>query len=669
MDRTLTKQLKKSDTLKAHPAYARNCLMRLYILLIYLAIATATFIAFEEVRNNEFVSYDDSDYVTENEHVVKEITPESIRWAFTTSHVGNWHPLTWLSHMLDCELFGLNPKWHHLTNLVLHIANSLLLLWILRRMTGSTSSPQAGSVWASAFVAGLFALHPLHVESAAWVAERKDVLSGLFWMLTIAAYVWYAERPGVKRYAAVFLSFGLGLMAKPMLVTLPFVLLLLDFWPLRRLDRCGGFAFSQSVSGKAACQTSASRLIAEKIPLFALVAASCVITYIVQKKEGAVTPVETLPLNYRMANAFISYIAYVAKTVFPRHLAVLYPYRLRTLSGWQPTAAFLLLVCISAAFAYLGRKRRGYLLAGWLWYVGTLVPVIGLVQVGVQAFADRYMYLPSIGLFIIAAYGTADFFSKRTYHKIVPAVLGISILLGLGVCTHAQVEYWKDSMTLYRRALAVTKDNYKMHTIIASQLESEGKFTEAEEHYREALRILPDDPETNFLLGNLLRQQGKLDEAAEAYREAMRYEPDNADAHNNLGYILRTQGKFVEALEQFKQALQAKPDWPLPMTGIAQILAVHYDPKVRDANEAVAFAERAAELTKYENATIVDTLATAYAAAGRFKRAIDTAQKALSLAMKEKNDELAGQITKRLELFRQKKPYRLSAPPQNTSAH
>jgi Tfp pilus assembly protein PilF len=642
---------------------AVKCLKKLYVPLIYLAIAAATIIAFEQVRNNEFVSYDDSDYVTENEHVVKGITPESIRWAFTTTHVGNWHPLTWLSHMLDCELFGLNPKWHHLTNLVLHIANSLLLLWILRRMTGSASSPQTGSVWASAFAAGLFALHPLHVESVAWVAERKDVLSGLFWMLTMAAYVWYAERPSVSRYAAVFLSFGLGLMAKPMLVTLPFVLLLLDFWPL------GRFAFSQSVSGKAACQTSASRLIAEKIPLFALVAASCVITYIVQKKEGAVTPVETLPLNYRMANAFISYIAYVIKTVFPWHLAVLYPYRLRTLSGWQPTAALLLLVCVSAAFAYLGRKRRGYLLAGWLWYVGTLVPVIGLVQVGVQAFADRYMYLPSIGLFIIAAYGAADFFSKRTYHKIVPAVLGASILFGLGVCTHAQVKYWKDSISLYRRALAVTKDNYKMHTIIASELQNGGKFAEAEEHYREALRILPDDTETYFLLGNLLRQQGKLDEAAEAYRQALHYEPDNADAHNNLGYILRTQGKLIEALNQFKLALQTKPEWPLPMTGIAQILAVHYDPNVRDANEAVALAEWAAELTKYENATIVDTLATAYAAAGNFERAVETSQKSLELAMKEKNDELAGQISKRLELFKQKKPYRLSAPPQNSAVH
>ncbi|MEE9371337.1 MAG: hypothetical protein V3W45_07715, partial [Sedimentisphaerales bacterium] len=361
------------------------------ILLVYLALALATAIAYEQVRHNDFVSYDDFAYVTENPDVSSGITRNSVIWAFTSVHVGNWHPLTGLSHMLDCQLFGLDAFWHHLTNLFFHIANTLLLFAVLKKITGA--------VWRSAFVAAAFALHPLHVESVAWLAERKDVLSGLFWMLTIAAYIRYAQCPTIRKYLLVVLVFALGLMAKPMLVTLPFVLLLLDYWPLGRFQWSPESISEVSTPSESIDtgyqKVTTFRLLSEKIPLFVLSAASSVVTFIVQKSQGAVMAMEIFPVRLRIANALVSYTGYIDKMLYPSRLAVLYPFSGDILT-WQPIVSLLLLAIISAGVIYAAR-RSPYLAVGWLWYIGTLVPVLGLVQVGSQAMADRYTYLPSIG--------------------------------------------------------------------------------------------------------------------------------------------------------------------------------------------------------------------------------------------------------------------------------
>ncbi len=615
---------------------------KLHTVLICLGLAVVTFIAFEGVRHNDFINYyDDNNYVTENPNVNGGLTLKAVLWALTTSHAGNWHPLTWVSHIIDCDIFGLNPVGHHITSLFIHIANTLLLFWVLKRMTGT--------IWPAAFAAALFAVHPLHVESVAWIAERKDVLSGLFWMLTMAAYVRYAERPYIGRYILVIAAYTLGLTAKPMLVTLPFVLLLLDWWPLERFGRLQG-------------ETAPARLIIEKIPLFVLSAASSVITYAIQKSSGAVAPMEVVPLDARIANALVSYVGYISKLIYPSGLCVLYPHPGRSLPLRQVITAFLILICITAYVIYAGRRRR-YLAAGWLWYLGTLVPVSGLVQVGAQAMADRYSYLPSIGLFIMVGYGAAEVFSKRRHLKIIAAILSGLVIAALVLCTRIQVRYWQNSLTLFERAIAVTKDNYKMHSELATLLKDQNRFGEAISHYRMAVEIVPNDAEAHYWLGDLLRLEGDINGAIEHYLFAVRIKPDYADAHNNLGYALMSQGKLDEAIVHFRDALRAKPDWPSSMNGLAQILAIHYDPKVRDANEAMALAGQAAESTKYQNATILDTLAISYAAAGQFEKAVETGQKSLDLALTEKNDQLAGQIRKRLELFKAGKPYRLPAPP------
>jgi tetratricopeptide (TPR) repeat protein len=626
---------------------------KLHLLLIYLVLALTTFIAFEQLRHNEFIDYDDGHYVSRNPRVIGGITRDSIAWAFTTTHVANWHPLTWLSHMLDCELFDLNSGRHHLTSLFFHIANTLLLFWVLNRMTKA--------VWPSAFVAALFALHPLHVESVAWISERKDVLSSFFWMLTMAAYVIYAERPGVGRYMLLFLAFGLGLMAKPMLVTLPFVLLLLDLWPLER------FSTPQIRTLKPACQkATAYRLICEKIPLFVLAAASCVVTYTVQKTAGTVAPTKVLTLNSRMANTLVSYVSYIGKMIYPTRLAVFYPHRYDTMPLFKPIVSLLLLAIVSFSVVYVARQRHRYLAVGWFWYIGSLVPVIGLVQVGEQAMADRYTYLPSIGLFIILAFGAAELLARRTYQKIGLAAAAVLILAALLMGTRTQVRYWRDSLTLFEHALAVTKNNYMMHNTLAFALGSQGRLDEAIDHYRHSLDMVPNNAETHFRIADMLRSQGKTDAAIGHYQQALQNKPDYAKAHNDLAYTLRTLGRLDEAAGHFQLALETKPNWTPALNGLAQILAIHYDPDVRDPNQAIELAERAAKLRQYDNATILDTLATSYAAAGHFDLAVETAQKALALATAEQNDELVNQIGKRLELFKQAKPYQLSAPSKET---
>jgi len=656
---------------------------KLYILLIYTALTLATIIAFEPVRHNAFVTYDDDSYVTKNPQVLAGLTWESIIWAFTASHAANWHPLTWLSHILDCELFGMDPLWHHLTNLLFHIANTLLLFWVLKRMTGA--------VWQSAFVAAAFALHPLHVESVAWVSERKDVLSGFFWMLTIAAYIRYAERPCIGRYLPVVLAFCLGLMAKPMLVTLPFVLFLLDYWPLQRFQwghqsQTGDLPQAGIVGGYQS--SSVWCLIREKIPLLALAAVLSVVTFIVQKGSGTVARIEILPINFRVANALISYIRYIGKMIYPVRLAALCPFA--KLSMWQVAASALLLLAVSRWVILLARNHR-FLLVGWLWYLGTLVPVIGLVQVGNQAIADRYTYLSLTGIFIMVAWGTAELSAGWRFRKIVLSAASVLVFAVLLLCARRQVRIWQNDFTLFGHAVAVTENNPIMHNNLALAIQSQGRTDEAIAHYRQVLRANPDFVPAHNNLALALQSQGKLDEALSHYRQILKFAPHSVQAYNNLGLALQSQGRLDEAVgyyrralelnhdhpnahrnialayleqgklssavEHFNQALRVKPNWPDIYNQLARLWAVQQEPGFHDPEKAIRLAERACELTGYKSPEILDTLAIAYAAAGRFSQAIETAQKAMDLAESAGQKALANEIRKRLELYKAGQPY------------
>jgi len=529
---------------------------KLYVFLIYAGLALVTFIAFEPVRKNEFINYDDDEYITENPNIVSGLTFQSFIWAFTTFYASNWHPVTWLSHTLDCQLFGIDPTWHHLTNLFFHVANTLLLFYIFRRMTAA--------IWPGAFVAIAFAIHPLHVESVAWVAERKDVLSGLFFMLTIIAYLRYAERPTIAKYILVVLFLSLGLMAKPMLVTLPFVLLLLDYWPLQRLrlKRQGTDQTSlEAESVKNEDGDSAWKLLAEKVPLFILVACSSAITIIVQRSAGAMKTLEKYPVNIRIINAFVSYLGYIVKMFYPTRLAILYPLQPYNIPKWQPWVFLLILIVITALVIYGGRKRR-YLLVGWLWYLGTLIPVIGLVQVGSQAMADRYTYLPSIGIFIIVAWTAAELQLKLRRQRIALATLAALAIAALVICTRLQLRHWKDNITLYEHTLAVTEENFVILYNYGDALSKKSRLDEAIVQFRKALRISPNEPDVYNNIGAALKEMGNIKEAIENWRKALALDPRHQKAHINMGLAMSELRSYEQAIYHFQEALRAKPDWP-----------------------------------------------------------------------------------------------------------
>jgi Tfp pilus assembly protein PilF len=566
---------------------------RQVLILISTALVVSTFIAYEPVRLNRFVNYDDDLYVTENPNVNGGLTSESILWAITTSYCNNWHPLTWLSHMLDCEFFGLNPAWHHIISLLFHIANTILLFWIFRKITGA--------IWQSVFVAAAFALHPLHVESVAWVAERKDVLSGFFWMLTIAAYVRYTEQPHIKRYLLVVLFFCLGLMAKPMLVTLPFVLLLLDWWPLDRSGRgrqIKGGTSPKSKSARADYQKAFfGSLIKEKIPLFVLAVVMSVITLTVQQKgkpiemPGAAAAgirITTAPLNVRISNALVSYISYIVKIVYPRHLAVLYPHPGDSLPSWQPFVCFVILTAISTGVIYTARRRR-YLVTGWLWYLGTLVPVIGLVQVGAQAMADRYTYLPSIGIFIMAAWGAGELLGKWRYRRSGLGIAAAIVLVILLICTRRQVRYWQNSITLFGHTLAITEKNFLMHNNYGLEMFNKGQLDEAAVHFDKALQINPSFSKARSNKGRVLLEQGKFDAAIAQITEVTVDKPDWAEAHYLLGVAYARKGELEQSIPSFKTALRLRPDWPEAYNdlALAYLLLGRYELAIRNYNEAL----------------------------------------------------------------------------------
>jgi cytochrome c-type biogenesis protein CcmH/NrfG len=504
--------------------------------------------------------------------------------------------------MLVCELFGMNAGAHHLVNVGLHCSNALLVFAVFLALTGA--------VWPSGFVAALFALHPLHVESVAWVAERKDVLSAIFWLLTMGAYVLYTRRPGWLRYLAVVGCFALGLMAKPMLVTLPFVLLLLDIWPLRRLP-----LQSSSVPVLA-------RLVAEKVPLLALAAIASVVAFQVQRNWGAMPTEAQLPWTVRGGNALVSYVRYLGMMVWPVNLAVFYPH----------PGALPLRVVVSAGLMLAGvtvwvmraARVRPSLAVGWLWYVGTLLPVIGLVQVGLQARADRYTYLPLLGLFVMAAWGLADWLGRWRWGRVALAGGAVAVISACAAATGQQVAVWRNSVTLFEHALAAGWESPLAHYNLAHALAKQGRTAEAITQYREALRLKPDEPKT----------------------------------HDNLGLLLADQGRTAEAIAEIREALRLKPDRPGPLNNLAWILAANPEAELRDGAGAVRLAERACKLTAYQEAGLLDTLAVAYAEAGRFPEALATAEKAVGIATRNGEESLAEEIRSRLPLYRAGRPYR-----------
>jgi protein O-mannosyl-transferase len=683
------------------------------LLLISAGLVAATVIAYEPVRHNEFVSYDDTLYITENPGVTGGITGQSVIRAFIRSHAGNWHPVTWLSHMLDCQFFGLNPVGHHFVNVLLHITNALLLFWILNSITAS--------IWPSAFVAAVFALHPLQVESVAWAAERKTVLSGFFWFLTIAVYIWYVKQPGIRRYILLFGVYGLCIMTKPVVVTLPFILVLLDFWPLNRIRIKNEELKENTLNSRFSIFNS----LYEKIPLLALSALLSLMTFIAQRIGGMIRTFDTLPLDIRIANAFVAYIRYIGKIICPIGLAVFYPHPRVNFSNVTVIICFLLCILITAISIYAGRRKK-YLAVGWLWFVGTLVPMIGLVQVGKQAMADRYMYVSILGLLIIITFAIKDVIGGRPRLKIMATALAVIVLTVLLIITRMQVRRWQNDMTLFGYALKVTRNNEVAETDYGQALAKEGRLSEAELHFRKAVRIEPTSDLALWNLGYSLFEQGKAGEAADCFskllrqgnttwkvnlglsaslimqnkcREAARYftealkvSPKRSDISKRLVTALTTMGKLNDAITCLNESLQANsgqvqiyetlgeiytqvedykpaiqnltnaanldPNDANVLNSLSWLLATTGEVTAENANKAVEFSRRACELTGYKDVVMLDTLAAAYAAARNFEEAVKIANQAVETAETCGQQVLANEIRDRAKLYKAGLRYR-----------
>lgn len=506
-------------------------------LLLSLLLVLVVFGVFLPATRNDFTSYDDPLYVSANSHVQHGLTWAGIKWAFRcTGGTANWHPLTWLSHMLDCQVFGLRPWGHHLTSIVLHSANALLLFFLLRAMTGA--------IWRSAVVAALFGLHPIHVESVAWVAERKDVLSACFWLLTFWFYCIYAKKPALRPrrafYALSLVCFVLGLMSKPMLVTVPFVLLLLDYWPLRRLE-----------------PSTVRRLIIEKIPFFGISTVISINTFLIQKESGEMSMVGTLPFVWRLENAIISYARYLGKIFWPVDLAVFYPHP----GHWPPgsvLAATVVVAAVSVLMLVMGRRHR-YLPVGWFWFLGTLVPVIGLVQVGAQSMADRYIYMPSVGIFLVLVWGACDLAERWPKAAGIETVSAAVVLALCSVLTIHQISYWQNSTTLFKRAASVTKDNWRALNNLGAALLHDGRLDEAEKVLQEAALLNPGDASVHNNLAGVLMRQRRFEEAIEELRKVLSFRPTEVTARVNLGAVLVNRGRFAEAIPYLEAAVKLAP--------------------------------------------------------------------------------------------------------------
>jgi len=584
-----------------------------------------TWLLFGETLRHPSINFDDQEYVFENPKINTGLTSTGVLWAFTHSHAENWHPLTSISHMLDCQLFGLQAGWHHFTNVLLHTIAVILLFLVFREMTGA--------LWRSAFVAAVFAIHPLRVESVAWIAERKDVLSGVFFMLTLGAYVRYVREPSSIRYLIVAVLFGLGLMTKSMLVTLPFVLLVLDYWPLGRFAHVSP-AEPKPKNGFGRCwghRSIPTRLILEKIPLIALSAASSIITLFAQKR--AAISVESLPLVWRMKNAFVSYVAYMWQMVCPIRLALVYPHPEYRLSLWGVALAIAFLTGATAVVVAF-RRKHPYLITGWLWYVGMLVPVIGIVQVGAQARADRYTYLPQIGLYLIATWSIADLSVAWRYRRRILGVAAAIVIAVLAWLAWIQNTYWRDSETLWTRTLAVTSHNDVAHANLA----------------------------------DLFLRRDRIDEAISHSEEALRIHSRNGSAHNTLAFGLFRKGRVDEAVAHWKESLKIRPDDMNAQAYLAWVLATSPDASLRDGAKAVELAKKVLDHAGHADVVVLRTLAAGYAESGRFSEAIETAQQALQLAIAQDKSALIWDLQLNITNYQRNRPLRDSGALNKTPA-
>ena len=544
---------------------------------IYLLLVLITLIVYLQVVSFEFINYDTDRYVFENQYVMAGITQRSIGWAFTTIYASNWHPLTWLSHMLDVEFFGLDSGWHHFSNVLFHCGNAILLFWVLVRMTGD--------IWKCSLIAALFAIHPLHIQSVAWVAERKDVLSTFFGLLTVGSYLRYVQSLRIGTYMPVLIFFILGLMSKPMLVTLPFLLLLFDYWPLKRID----IRINSGSDSNGSRMAAGISLIVEKIPLFLLSAASCMVTLHVQQEGGAVGTLTLYPLDIRIVNALVSYASYIWKMIWPVNLAVVYPYP-SEFRWWQIGASCLMLTGISS-LALKNYKARPWLFVGWLWYLGTLIPVIGLVQAGSQAMADRYTYVPLIGIFIVLVWGLSDLFERFHIKQFSAIIITISILGVLIAVSRSQVGYWQNSITLFERALDVTKNNYVAHNNLGHRLLELEKTDDALKHFEKSLEINSEFEIAHLNLGLALSRKGKLDEAIEHYTKALQINPHYSVAYNNLGNAWYRLDKPDKAYRHYLAAIKINSTYSEAYNNLGAASIRMGDPK-----RAVFFFRKALEI-------------------------------------------------------------------------
>ena len=595
-----------------------------------------TWLVFGQTLRYDFVNYDDPSYVYQNTRITSGINFANVAWAFSHIHSENWHPLTTITHMLDCQLHGLNAGWHHFTNVLLHCLAVVLLFVALERMTGA--------LWRSAFVSAVFAVHPLHVESVAWIAERKDVLSAVFFMVTLLAYFHYTRSPSIGRYLIVAIVFALGLMSKPMLVTLPFVLLLLDYWPLGRFDA------HRSNTGRQVLQ-----LVMEKIPLIALSAVSSLITFLAQR--GAIGWTEQLPMSERITNAFVAYVVYIRQMFWPTELAVFYPHPENRLPIWEVSLALIILVGIMAA-AFVLRKRAPYLVTGWLWYLGMLVPVIGLLQVGWQGHADRYTYLPQIGLYIAVTWALTDLIRSWRFQR---TALSAAALIVIGVLSWRgwlQTSYWRDSETLFTHALAVTSNNDVALNNLGIIFLDKGQLDDAISKLQAAIDLRPENAPAHDNLAKALLKKGQVAEAMVHYRKFLELEPANVEARNTLGTALIQQGHIREAIDQWQEVLALQPENGNAASNLAWVFATCIDDSIRDGTRAVELGEKALRISGGKIPMIYKVLAAAYAENGRFADAMETAQRGAKLATSQGNSPLAAELESNIALYQSGRPLR-----------
>jgi len=589
--------------------------MHRQIILVMICLTVLLLMVYWDLQDHDFINYDDPTYVTENYYVKAGLSREGISWAWRDTHTGYWHPLTWLSHMADFQLFGMRSGGHHWSSLLLHIANTLILFHIFRLMTGEP--------WKSAAVAGMFALHPLNVESVAWVAERKNVLSAFFWMTTLWAYIRYDRHPSLFRYSLVAVLFAAGLLSKPMVVTLPFVLLLMDFWPLQRIGVVAGEAGQPS---RRPLRFTMGRrgLVMEKVPLLLLsFAVSGGTIWAVNREEGLAS-LDVISLGTRLAHALVSYVVYLGKLLWPVKLAVFYPHPMQV-PLWQGLAAAVFLgVLTCACLAQL--RRKPYLIVGWLWYLGVLFPVIGILQAGHQAMADRYAYLPFIGVFIMIVWGGAAFLNQFPWGKMCPGAAALVLIVFFALCTRYQLSYWDNSIRLFSRALAVTERNWVAHNNLGAALLKEGKIQAAIQHFEAVLRIKPDYTYAHNNMGLALTSQGSTAEAQSFYLEALRYRPNFVEAYNNIGVALTDREQYEEAVTYFRKALHYRPHYPEALNNLGYVHA-----RQGRYSEAIRFFDDALRL-KPDYVAAWNNAGSALAQSGRTEEGIERFRRALLIA-------------------------------------